>query len=146
MDNTDTRIIQIYTDGSSLGNPGPGGAGIVMLSGNLRREFSVALGRVTNNVAELSAIKIALEKIKRYDYTIYLYTDSKYAMGVLNGSYHAHKNQDLIGEIRNMLQKIERVYFRKVEAHSGVCENECADRLATKAAKKSAVGIVENFR
>ena len=126
--------ITVYTDGSSKGNPGSGGVGVVMISGGFRRELSIFLGKVTNNVAELTAIKLALEAIKKRDWPVELYTDSKYAIGVLSGGYKAKKNQELITEIKALMQVFPRLLLIKVEGHTGVAENERADRLACQAA------------
>lgn len=129
------RIV-VYTDGASQGNPGAGGAGIVMVCGNLRKELGIALGKVTNNIAELMAIKIALEKIKNRHYPICVYTDSEYTLGVLTGTYKAHKNQQIIQEIRQLMGQFDKLILKKVPGHAGVRENERADFLATQAAKK----------
>ena len=56
--------IIIYTDGSAKGNPGPGGYGVVMISGKYRKELSQGFGLTTNNRMELLAVIIALEKVK----------------------------------------------------------------------------------
>ena len=61
-----SRLIKIYTDGSSIGNPGPGGYGIVMLidKEDYKKEFSQGFKLTTNNRMELLAVIVALEKIK----------------------------------------------------------------------------------
>ena len=62
------EIINIYTDGSSLGNPGPGGYGIILewKKKNYIKEYSKGFKYTTNNRMELLAVVVALEKIKRY--------------------------------------------------------------------------------
>lgn len=130
------KRIVIYTDGACLGNPGHGGAGIVMISGKFRKEFSIYLDIVTNNIAELSAIKIALEKIKRVDYPVDIYSDSMYAIGVLTGLYKINKNKELIAQIQTLFQQIKNVEFHKIDGHSGIPENERADYLAVSAANR----------
>ena len=83
--------IYVYTDGSSIGNPGPGGYGIVMKSGNHRKEFSQGFRLTTNNRMELLAVIIALEKIKKTGSEVLVTSDSKYVVdsveksGCLNG-------------------------------------------------------------
>lgn len=126
--------IVVYTDGSCLGNPGPGGAGIVMIFGKYRKELGCFLGDVTNNIAELMAIKIALEKIKKRNLPVYVYTDSTYAVGVLNRRYKARKNVDLVHSICNLCNEFNSLKILKVSGHSGVEENERADYLASQAA------------
>ena len=56
--------IVVYTDGSSRGNPGPGGYGTVMMSGQYRKELSQGFVKTTNNRMELLAVIVALEEIK----------------------------------------------------------------------------------
>jgi len=57
-------IITIYTDGAARGNPGPGGYGIVLLSGEHRKELSEGFRHTTNNRMELLAVIVALETLK----------------------------------------------------------------------------------
>ena len=55
--------ITMYTDGSSLGNPGPGGFGIVLMSGPYRKELSAGFRLTTNNRMELMAVIVGLETV-----------------------------------------------------------------------------------
>ena len=55
--------ITMYTDGSSLGNPGPGGFGIVLMSGPYRKELSAGFRLTTNNRMELMAVIVGLETL-----------------------------------------------------------------------------------
>ena len=70
--------ITIYTDGAARGNPGPGGYGIVMLSGQHRKELSEGYRLTTNNRMELLAVIVALEALKISGSEVTIYTDSKY--------------------------------------------------------------------
>ena len=72
--------IVVYTDGSSRGNPGPGGYGIVMQKHGTDyiKEFSDGYRKTTNNRMELMAVIVALEKIKQQNQSVHIYTDSKY--------------------------------------------------------------------
>jgi ribonuclease HI len=70
--------ITIYTDGAARGNPGPGGYGIVLLSGPHRREMSAGYRHTTNNRMELLAVIVALETLKIPGSYVTVYTDSKY--------------------------------------------------------------------
>ncbi len=72
--------IIIYTDGSSRGNPGPGGYGIVIqkYDTNYSKEFSEGFRKTTNNRMELLAVIVALEKLKKPNQKVHVYTDSKY--------------------------------------------------------------------
>ena len=75
--------ITVYTDGSALGNPGPGGYGIVMISGRHRKEISQGYSHTTNNRMELLAIIVALETIKLDKADVIVYSDSKYVVDAI---------------------------------------------------------------
>ena len=70
----------IYTDGSSLGNPGAGGYGIVLLSGPHRKELSQGFTRTTYNRMELLAVCVALEALNFDGCNVTIYSDSKYVV------------------------------------------------------------------
>lgn len=126
--------VAAYTDGACSGNPGPAGWGVVLRYGGHVRELSGYLGRdQTNNIAELWAIKEALEAVTDPALPIYVHTDSTYAMGVLSMGWKARANQELVGEIRELTRRFPDLHFIKVPAHSGVPDNERADTLAREA-------------
>ncbi len=137
------KEIIIYTDGACTGNPGPAGAGIVLIFDQHRKEISYPLGQATNNIAELTAIKMALESLKVSHLPIKLHTDSQYSLGILKGGYKARKNQELIASIKQLMTKFPHLELIKVQAHCGILENEKADQLATAAAKKAAHQLEE---
>ena len=70
----------IYTDGSSRGNPGPGGWGVVMKFNDKTKELSGGEKFTTNNRMELMAVIQALEAVKTTKYPVEVYSDSKYAV------------------------------------------------------------------
>ena len=72
--------ITIYTDGASRGNPGPGGYGVVLLSGPYRREISEGFKSTTNNRMELLAVIIGLEALKKDGMNVTIYSDSQYVV------------------------------------------------------------------
>ena len=76
--------ITIYTDGSALGNPGPGGYGVVLLSGPYRKELSQGYRLTTNNRMELMAVCVALESLRFAGSNVTLYSDSKYVVEAVN--------------------------------------------------------------
>ncbi len=76
--------ITIYTDGSSRGNPGPGGYGAVLLYGDRRKELSAGYRKTTNNRMELMAVIAALEGLKKSGLQVTIYTDSQYIIKALN--------------------------------------------------------------
>lgn len=134
--NLPDNCIKIYTDGASSMNPGPAGIGILFIYGDNKKEISRYIGKATNNIAELTAIKVALEELKRIDLPVRIFSDSSYAIGLLTKNWKPKKNQELIFEIRTLMNKFSDLAFIKVKGHSGIKENEVADFLATSAIKK----------
>ena len=129
------NCIQIYTDGASSGNPGPAGIGALLIYGENRKEISQSIGIATNNVAELSAIKVALAHLKRNDLPVRIFSDSSYAIGVLTKGWKPQTNKSLVSEIKRLIQPFADLEFIKVKGHAGIKENEVADFLATSAVK-----------
>lgn len=127
-------MLEVYTDGACKGNPGPGGAGVVIVEGGkIVREVSEFLGKnCTNNIAELVAIGFGLHwaYIRSTKTDVTIYTDSKYAIGVLTGEYKAKKNLDTIRKTKQMMDIHESVKFVHIKGHSGNEYNELADKLA----------------
>lgn len=133
-----------FTDGSSRGNPGPGGYGVVLIAPdkNYKKEFSKGYKFTTNNRMELMGAIIALEKIKKLKQRITIYSDSKYVCDAVNkkwlfrwekNNFSGKKNQDLWKRFL-VSYRLHIVQFIWVKGHSGNQWNELADQLATKAA------------
>ena len=127
--------IVAFTDGSCKGNPGPAGSGaFVQLPGGRKGEWARSLGRGTNNIAELTAIEMALELLDEADIApdapVALFSDSSYARGVLTQGWKAKANQELIRQIKAKLAERPGVTLHWVAGHVGVAGNERADTLA----------------
>lgn len=122
--------IHVWTDGACTGNPGPAGLGAVIIDGGQERELSEYLGEGTNNIAELMAIFRGLEEVKDRERTVFVYSDSTYAIGVLSKNWKAKANTELIEKIRRLVRQFGDLRFVKVAAHSGVVLNERVDELA----------------
>ena len=142
-----SRLIKIYTDGSSIGNPGPGGYGIVMLVDNedYKKEFSQGFNLTTNNRMELLAVIVALEKIKIKNSKVKVYTDSKYVSDAVEKGwlfnwvkkdFKNKKNTDLWRRFLDIYNDHE-VKFQWVKGHNNDFYNERCDFLANLAAKNS---------
>ena len=130
-------MLKIYTDGAARGNPGPGGAGVVIVfPDGRRRRLSRSLGHTTNNRAELLAVRVALEAVvAEHETPMQIYTDSQNVIGWLTGGYRVHSNTELISELRTTLTQFPQVQFVKVAGHSGDPGNEDANLLAQRAAR-----------
>jgi ribonuclease HI len=125
-----------YTDGACSGNPGPAGSGVVVVSpdGKVHEGFEY-LGEATNNVAELTAILRALEWIPEEAEAVVVYTDSQYAIGVLQKGWKAKLNQELVARAKRTVE-LRRARLLYVPGHQGVSLNERADELAREAILK----------
>jgi len=146
-------MIEIFTDGASKGNPGPGGYGVILQSGQYRKELSEGFRLTTNNRMELLAVIVGLEAVKSQNHEIHVYSDSKYVVDAINlkwldkwqkNQYQKIKNPDLWKRLSDLLQKY-RVRFIWIRGHNGHPENERCDQLAVKAATESDLKIDENF-
>ena len=133
--------IEIYTDGSSKGNPGKGGYGIVIKKDGNSIEISKGIRLTTNNRMELLAVIIGLESINKNDQDITITSDSKYVIdsvekgGVFNWErkgFKKKKNPDLWKRFLKIYPK-NKVLFKWVPGHSGHIENERCDELAVDA-------------
>jgi ribonuclease HI len=136
--------VEIYTDGACRGNPGPGGWGALLSSGEHEKELSGAEPLTTNNRMELTAVIRALEALKRPS-EVRIFTDSEYvrrgitewvknwkARGWKTADRKPVKNQDL-WERLDALAAGHKIEWRWVKGHSGVPGNERVDQLANKA-------------
>ena len=137
-------IVEIYTDGACRGNPGPGGWGALLTTGEHRKELSGAEPLTTNNRMELTAVIRALEALKRPT-EARIFTDSEYvrrgitewvknwkARGWKTAERKPVKNQDL-WERLDALATGHKIEWRWVKGHSGVPGNERVDQLANEA-------------
>lgn len=142
------RKITIYTDGGSLGNPGPGGYGAVLISGNRRKELSGGFRLTTNNRMELLAVIKALDELNpKYSYEVDVYSDSRYIVDAINKGWieswkknnwltkngEHRTNHDLWKRLDELRDKHD-VRFHWVKGHDGIEENEVCDQLSKKSA------------
>jgi ribonuclease HI len=133
----DKEGILIFTDGASSGNPGPAGIGVVLRFGKYEKEISEYIGLATNNIAELRAIQAGLLAVKKSDLPVRIFTDSRYAYGVLTLGWKARANNEIVQSIKKTMKKFKNLEIVKVKGHAGDKGNERADFLATSAIKDS---------
>jgi len=133
--------IVIYTDGAARGNPGPGGYGVVMMSGVHRKELSQGYKVTTNNRMELMAAVVALESLKVAPCKVTIYTDSKYVADSVEKKwvfnwvkirFKGKKNVDLWKRFLDVYAR-HSVKFFWVKGHASIPENERCDQLAVAA-------------
>ncbi len=134
--------VQIYTDGAARGNPGPGGYGVVLLSGPHRKELSEGYRLTTNNRMELLAVIKGLEALKTEGCNVTIYSDSEYVINAVakgwvfgweQKRFKSKKNPDLWIRFLKVYRKHD-VSFVWVKGHAGNPLNERCDQLATAAA------------
>jgi ribonuclease HI len=135
-------MITIYTDGASRGNPGPGGYGVVMIYGNLRKELSEGFRLTTNNRMELMSVIVGLESLKKEGSQVTIYSDSKYVVDAVEKKwvfgwekkyFKDKKNPDLWMRFLRVYRK-HQVKFVWVKGHATNRENNRCDELAVAAA------------
>lgn len=142
--------IKIYTDGSSLGNPGPGGYAAILVYRNQRKELSGGFKHTTNNRMELTAVIEALKTVKPdVRQKIIVYTDSRLICDAFNkkwldnwlknGWKKSDKkpvlNKDLWEQLLE-LTKGRQIKFEWLKGHAGHLENERCDELSKIEASK----------
>ena len=133
--------INIYTDGSSKGNPGRGGYGVIIKMKNETIELSQGYRLTTNNRMELLAVIVGLEYIQEENSLVLITSDSKYVIdSVVKGwvfnwekkGFRKKKNQDLWKRFL-VIYKKHNISFKWIRGHSGHIENERCDQLAVSA-------------
>ena len=136
----------IYTDGACIGNPGPGGYGVVLLYEGHRKELSEGFRKTTNNRMEMLAAVNGLQALKR-KCRVTLHSDSKYLVEAVeqgwakrwraNGWRRNKKESALNSDLWDVLLDLcdnHEVHFRWLKGHAGHPENERCDHLAMTAA------------
>ena len=138
---SDASRVEIFTDGACSGNPGPGGWGAILRTGERERELSGGEALTTNNRMELTAAIAALEALKR-PCTVELFTDSAYLRNGITGWIHGWrrngwrtadkkpvKNVELWQRLHELASRHD-ITWHWVKGHAGHAENERADELA----------------
>jgi len=135
------KKVTVYTDGGASGNPGPGGYGVVLISGDHYKELSGAFRLTTNNRMELLAVIMALEALNTPGTDVTIYSDSKYVVdavkkewvfGWVKKNFKGKKNPDLWNRFLKIYEQ-HKVKFIWVKGHAGNEFNEVADKLAVSA-------------
>ncbi len=145
--------ITIYTDGSSRGNPGPGGFGAILIAGSHRKELSGGFRHTTNNRMELMAVIKALEALKKTGMHLTVYSDSQYVVRAVNEgwlpnwirmNFKGKKNKDLWMMYHKLAQPHD-VRFVWVKGHADNPLNNRCDILATEAADGKDLLVDEGY-
>jgi ribonuclease HI len=135
--------VVMYTDGSSRGNPGPGGYGVVLIYRGHKKECSQGYARTTNNRMELMAVIAGLQALNKEGLPVLVYSDSQYVVRAVEegwlknwirtGFKGGKKNRDLWMLFDSLAQK-QHIRFKWVKGHADNKWNNRCDELATEAA------------
>ena len=147
--------IHLYTDGSSLGNPGPGGYGAIIewVGKSYKKEISEGYRMTTNNRMELLAVIVGLETLKIQPMEVLVCSDSKYVIdsvqkkwvfGWEKKGFKGKKNPDLWKRYLKIHRK-HKVDFQWIKGHNDHPQNERCDRLAVNAAKQKTLVVDSAF-
>ena len=145
----------IYTDGSSRGNPGPGGYGIVMVDckTGFTKQYSQGFRKTTNNRMELLAVIEALKKLTKKELKITVFTDSKYVVDSVEkkwvfkwkkNGFKNKKNVDLWLEFLKV-QELNNISFKWIKGHNNHPQNEICDKLAFKASENNPLLVDKGY-
>jgi len=147
-------VVTMYTDGSSRGNPGPGGYGVILMAGQHRKELSGGYRLTTNNRMELMAVIRGLEALKKPGTVVQVFSDSQYVVNAIEKGWLAgwirtdfrggKKNKDLWLDYYKLASQ-HQVKFNWVRGHSTNPFNNRCDELATAAADGKILLVDEGY-
>jgi ribonuclease HI len=154
---SELKKIKMYTDGGSLGNPGPGGYGVIIKYKDKVKEISGGFSNTTNNRMELTAAITGLSALKEKCH-VTLYTDSKYVVDGINEGWAERwkknnwkrnkkdkaENIDLWDKLLNLISE-HTVKMEWVKGHAGHPENERCDKLVKEAAANNHLPVDEGY-
>ncbi len=149
-----TKGITIYTDGSSRGNPGPGGYGVILMSGSHKKELSKGFRLTTNNRMELMAVIAGLEALKKNDIPVTIYSDSQYVVNAISkGWLDTWMKTNFKGDKKNpdlwrhyhQISKPFKITMQWVRGHADNPYNNRCDVLATSAADGTTLEVDEGY-
>jgi ribonuclease HI len=135
------EIVEIFSDGACLGNPGPGGYGVILRYGDSEREISGYSPETTNNRMELRAVIAGLEALKRPS-QVQVVTDSNYVFKGITTWIHTWQKKNWLSSSkrpvlnRDLWERLLRaskphtIDWQWIRGHAGHPENERCDRLA----------------
>lgn len=146
-------MIELFTDGSSRGNPGPGGYGVILRWKQHVKEISQGFRKTTNNRMELLAVIVGLEAVTKPGIPVTIYSDSKYVVDAVEKRWvFGWQKKGFAGKANaDLWQRFLRVYakhnvkFVWIRGHAGHPENERCDELALASALSSNLLIDEGF-
>ena len=148
MESVRVPQVTMYTDGACIGNPGPGGYGVILESGAHQRELSAGYHMTTNIRMEILAVIAGLEALRKVPSAVTVYSDSQYLVNAMSKGWaerwrangwkradgKAALNADLWSRLLDLCEQ-HYVVFEWIRGHAGHPQNERCDRLSVQAAK-----------
>lgn len=144
----------MYTDGSSRGNPGPGGYGVILQYAGRTKELSAGFRKTTNNRMELMAVIAGLKALKREGLVVKVFSDSQYVVKAVQEGWLGNwiatnfkggkKNRDLWEEYAALAAR-HAILFKWVKGHADNSFNNRCDELATQAADGKDLLVDEGY-
>lgn len=136
-------VINIFTDGASSGNPGPGGYGVVMKCAGIVKEISGGFAVTTNNRMELLAVIKGLESVKWENAVVEVWSDSSYVVKAVNEKWLDNWAEKGFAKVKNpdlwmrflAVYRRHQVTFHWIKGHAGHPENERCDAMAVAASR-----------
>lgn len=135
-------MLKIFTDGSSLGNPGPGGFCAIIKKGAKTLIVKGGDAHTTNNRMEMSGIIAGLYFVyKKFpkEKICSVFSDSRLIIETIKSKWKRKKNKDLWEKLDAIIGKFDEIEWNWVKGHSGHLENTKADKIAVAEAKKQAL-------
>jgi ribonuclease HI len=139
------KVLRVFTDGASKGNPGPSGIGVVLVDGKREIEISKSIGTATNNIAEYKAVIAGLEKaLELKAEAVELYSDSELLVRQLKGIYKVRDKKllKLWEQTNNLLARFKTYKLNHIPRE----RNVRADSLARQAIKKCGSCYKDNYK
>jgi ribonuclease HI len=132
------RLIEVYIDGASAGNPGPSGAGIFIKGNGLNKKYSIPLGTISNHEAEFYAFLHALKICLENNFTVVSFrTDSELVNRAVEKEFvKSEVFAPLLKEALELSKKFDLFFMKWIPSR----ENKVADELARKAIQNSRTG------
>ena len=134
--------VELFTDGSCIGNPGPGGWGYLLRIEAKEQKGSGGEPDTTNNRMELKAVIEGLKEITQMDESlkkVTVFSDSSWVVFTMTKNWKRKKNKDLWLALDELIHSHRlQVSWEWVKGHAGHRENEICDQLAQAEALKQA--------
>lgn len=129
-------MVNVYTDGSCIPNPGKGGWAFIAIGDTYEITCSGGEEKSTNNIMELTAVIQALRYLREFENNITIHTDSQYVINCATGKWKRKMNVELWEEFDKLSKNIN-LAWNWVRGHSGNEYNEKVDKLANFEATKN---------